>query len=223
MKIKLVDTLSAIALVCSTGVGQDIPLHDKVVTFTNLSGKLFDKVVITKGDLDGVIWRSEVSSGRVSYLDLYPGLLESWGIPTNRIDVAARRKHHRAALSQAEISQLRAEAIQKQQEWEAGAPARAAADAEKKHNDKIADLQAEIQTLDRAIAHDQAVLDQRRDYYINTPDEFYSATDNSHGPSVADTATTRLQAVRQAQAAIASEKSQLELLRAQLNEASRQR
>jgi|SRR5579862_2270286 len=79
---------------------QDIILSNKTATFTNLQGRVFQAVQLIRGDWDGVIWRDGVGGGRVCYTNLNPAMLEAWGIPTNRIEIA-RTRAARKALSDA--------------------------------------------------------------------------------------------------------------------------
>src|ERR1039458_5942867 len=80
--------------------GQDtITFTNKLITFTNLQGKVFRDVRLVRADLDGIIYRETVGvgGGRVCYTNLSLGLLESLDIPTNRIAVAKARADHQAA------------------------------------------------------------------------------------------------------------------------------
>jgi hypothetical protein len=77
-----------------------LDLRSHIATFTNLQGQAFSNVTLIRADLDGVLWRKEASGGRVCYTNLDLGLLELWGIPTNRAEIAsrARRKDRGSAF-----------------------------------------------------------------------------------------------------------------------------
>src|SRR6516162_8107307 len=75
---------------------QDIMFTNKTVSFSNLQGKAFIQVELVRADLDGLIWRSGSSAGRVCYTNLELSLLESLHIPTNRIAVSRVRAESRA-------------------------------------------------------------------------------------------------------------------------------
>ena len=81
----------------SAALAQDITFTNRVATFTNLQGSVYRDVTLVKGDLDGVVWREGAGGGRVSYTNLSPALLETWGIPTNRIENAHARALRKAA------------------------------------------------------------------------------------------------------------------------------
>src|SRR3569832_25142 len=76
---------------------QDILLTNQTGTFTNLEGSVVSAVQLVRADGDGVIWVDGASGGRVCYTNLHPSLLEKWGIPTNRIQVARERADDKAA------------------------------------------------------------------------------------------------------------------------------
>src|SRR5215472_10990400 len=88
--------LIAVAGAMLSASAEDIIFTNKVATFTNLQGKVFKSVQLVKGDLDGVIWRDEASGGRICYTNLHADILESWGISSNRIDIALARAQHKA-------------------------------------------------------------------------------------------------------------------------------
>ena len=92
------DLVAIIALITLQAHAADlIDLKQRVATFTNLQGEAFSQVTLIHGDLDGVVWRKDASGGRVCYTNLAPSLLETFGIPTNRIDVARERAVAHAA------------------------------------------------------------------------------------------------------------------------------
>jgi regulator of protease activity HflC (stomatin/prohibitin superfamily) len=177
MKWKQIPTL----LLCFEYIGasnsQDINLTNRVTSFTNLQGQAFTDVQLVRGDLDGVIWRKESGGGRVCYTNLSPMLLEAWGIPTNRIEIARARVERRASSS----AQEKAWALKQAQQDTA---ARAKADAEEaamaprkaKAEQMAADAQAianlEQQIRDakarmrraKAVAHDYNKANLYNDY-----------------------------------------------------------
>lgn len=148
--MRLIWIAFSFATIC---MSQDIQFTDRVVTFTNLQGNLFEGVSLIKADLDGVIWRKEASGGRVIFTNLSPELIESWGIPTNRIAIARERAaksaaNHSAMLHERAID-AQSEAIAKESQrraWEAGAPARALLQQIQTDLKAIEDLQAWIET-----------------------------------------------------------------------------
>ena len=77
-------------------ISQDITFNDKVATFTNLQGQVYQHVHLVRGDRDGLIWRDGASGGRICYTNLHPDLLESFGISSNRIEVARVRAEQKA-------------------------------------------------------------------------------------------------------------------------------
>jgi len=84
-------------LVCGfvgVALGQDaITFTNKVVTFTNLQAHVYREVQLVRADMDGIIYRETVGvgGGRVYYTNLSAGVLESLGIPTNRVASAKPR------------------------------------------------------------------------------------------------------------------------------------
>jgi len=74
----------------------DITFTNKTATFTNLQGQLYRRVQLVRGDLDGLIWRDKASGGRICYTNLHPDLLESFGISSDRIEIARARAQHKA-------------------------------------------------------------------------------------------------------------------------------
>ena len=111
-------TLALWATVCLTALSDDITFTNRTANFTDLEGRIYSRVQLVRGDLDGLIWRRGASGGRICYTNLDPCLLESFGISTNRIAIAQERAEHKAvadaryrtlALAEAR-SQLRARA-----------------------------------------------------------------------------------------------------------------
>ena len=65
-----------IAFFAGAALAQDITFTNRVATFTNLQGTVYKDVTITKGDLDGIVWREGAGGGRICYTNLSPALLE---------------------------------------------------------------------------------------------------------------------------------------------------
>jgi hypothetical protein len=94
MKAALILVFSAVSAL--VGPAQDMLLTNSTATFRTLEGKTFYNVTLVKGDLDGIIWRSGASGGRICYTNFDPELLASWGVGSNRLDVALARAQHKA-------------------------------------------------------------------------------------------------------------------------------
>jgi len=78
-------------------VAQDIEFTNRVASFSNLEGQYYFKVTLVKGDLDGLVWRDEKGGGgRICYTNLPADLLDSLGIPPERVDIARDRAEHKA-------------------------------------------------------------------------------------------------------------------------------
>lgn len=90
----MICAFAAVSVIVSPA--EDILFTNRTATFRTLDGKTFYNVALVKGDLDGVIWRTGASGGRVCYTNLPPRLLQSWGINTNRIDLALARAQRKA-------------------------------------------------------------------------------------------------------------------------------
>ncbi len=84
------------ATVCLTALSDDITFTNQTANFTDLEGRIYSRVQLVRGDLDGLIWRRGASGGRICYTNLDPCLLESFGISTNRIAIAQERAEHKA-------------------------------------------------------------------------------------------------------------------------------
>lgn len=154
-----------------------IEFTNKVATFTNLQGEVFTKVLLQRGDLDGVIWRNGVSGGRVCYTNLHPALLKEWGIPSNRIDIA-RTRAQRKAIDRANyhaiaVAEARAQAVAKAKEdaeLKAAAEVKAVSERKKSDLEAIEDLERQIESAKsrmrkaKAIAHDYNEANAGNDY-----------------------------------------------------------
>ena len=103
MENKIAEAMKWIAvalLLAAKGVqaqsGDTIDLKDATVTFTNLHAEVYTNVTLVRGNLDGVTYFCDDGGGFVSYTNLSPDLLTQWGIPTNRIGIAAQRAADKA-------------------------------------------------------------------------------------------------------------------------------
>ena len=76
--------------------GSDITFTNRIASFTNLQGQVYRRVLLIRGDDDGLIWRDGVSGGRVCYTNLHPDVLEYFGISSNRIEIARLRAEKKA-------------------------------------------------------------------------------------------------------------------------------
>ena len=73
-------------LFSSAVLAQDITFTNRVVTFTNLQGTVYEGVTLVKGGPDAIIWRDGATGGKIYYTNLSPSLLRWWGIPTSADD-----------------------------------------------------------------------------------------------------------------------------------------
>jgi hypothetical protein len=183
----------ACAMSCSA---QEITFTNFSATFTNNEGRIFSNVTLSKADLDGVIWRSEASAGRISFTNLSAELLTAWRIPTNRIQIASERAAKRAATAKREHLEMVQAAIAAKIEIER-------AESEKANTDRLEEAKKEqqekleqITRLRADISWHKQVRDRAWDRYKYTRKDAFSVTANSRGGAVADTAATRRATVR---------------------------
>jgi regulator of protease activity HflC (stomatin/prohibitin superfamily) len=106
-----------------------INLTNRNETLTNLQGQVYSNVDLVRADLDGVVYRSESGGGRISYTNLSPARLETLGIPTNRIAVAAERAAMNAEQRKADYEHRLEQAAANQQQAEKRMQAQAQAQA----------------------------------------------------------------------------------------------
>ena len=130
-------------------VAQEIVFTNRIATFTNLQGRAYTGVWLVKGDLDGVIWREAegAGGGRVSYTNLNAALLDSWGIPTNRIETAKIRAGQKA-VKDAQYRAFLEKAAR-------GDPAKAAA--------FYAEIERQRKAQEAARARAQAAMDRKQE------------------------------------------------------------
>jgi hypothetical protein len=172
------DLVAMLALITLQAQASDlIDLKQRVTTFTNLQGEAFSGVSLVHGDLDGVVWRKDASGGRVCYTNLALPLLEAWGIPTNRFEVARTRAaakatafaQRRAAMAVGAAAEAQERAKQEAQ-WRAGQPAREKGAERERDAQEIATLETQITDAEakmrraRAIAYDYNRANVYNDY-----------------------------------------------------------
>ncbi|MCX6929397.1 MAG: hypothetical protein NT154_40210 [Verrucomicrobia bacterium] len=105
-------------------LAQDIIFTNRTATFTNLDGRLYTNVTLVKATADGIIWKGD-GMGMVPYTKLSPEMVESFGIPQERVEQAKAKAAKKAQPRwNSEASGLKAEAASKrhqaQLEIEAG-------------------------------------------------------------------------------------------------------
>lgn len=195
----------------------NVTFTNLTLTFTNLQGTTYSNATLLRADLDGIIWRSEGSGGRICFTNLAPEFLAKLGIPEARIDVAALRAAHKA-VSDAQYRAARDKAAQDQVQAQKAAKEKQAAQerADAPRKERNAQMQkdlAEIQRLTAQIVSDIARRDALWDYYVHTDDNYTSVTVGSRGGS-ADTAATRLANARAIDRQLELERQTLATLRA---------
>lgn len=84
--------------VCSVAAqtSDNIDLKNITATFTNRQNVTYTNVTLSQANMDGVIYMCDSGGGLISYTNLSPDLLEQWGIPTNRIQMAEERAGEKA-------------------------------------------------------------------------------------------------------------------------------
>ena len=114
MKVGVLFVLAAMAF--APAPAQDLVFTNRTVTFSNLQGQHYRNVQLVRADLDGLIWRDGPSGGRICYTNLDPGLLESLGISSNRIDIA-RARAEKKAVADAQYHALRVAEARNPNRW----------------------------------------------------------------------------------------------------------
>ena len=113
-------TLVCLALLVSTCAfsGTDIDLGGKVVTFTNLQGRVFAEVKLEQANLDGVIYSltNGAGGGMVKFKDLSTNFLASLNIPPDRLQIAQQREQASADQKRRYAAAVRALALKQQQQ-----------------------------------------------------------------------------------------------------------
>lgn len=138
---------------------------NRVVTFTNLEGRIFRNVALVRADLDGLVWRSGASGGRVCYTNIAPDVLLPLGIPTNRIAVARARAELKSVADArryaADVAAANAKAAadeRERAEWLAGAPARDREAQRQADLAKIKALSDKISAAEYDLRHQEAAV-----------------------------------------------------------------
>jgi hypothetical protein len=102
---------------CALGAG-DIDLGGKQMTFTNLSGRVYDNVILKHATMDGVIYSftNGAGGGMVRYRDLSTNFLTSLNIPLDRVQTAEARQKADAEAKLRYAAAVRALALQQQEQ-----------------------------------------------------------------------------------------------------------
>jgi hypothetical protein len=146
-------------LLAGAALAQDITFTNKTMTFTNLEGRVYTNVTLVKANRDGIIWRGD-GAGLVSFTNLSSALLESLGIPGERIEQAKARAAQRAASDAQRRAAIAAQSKVEQEanaKWRAEAPARAREAQRKADLEAIKTLEAQIEVADSQVRHADAV------------------------------------------------------------------
>ena len=137
-------TLVWLALLVSVRAfcGTDIDLGGKVLTFTNLQGRVFAEVKLEHANLDGVIYSltNGAGGGMVKFKDLDTNFLASLNIPPERLQIAQQREKADAQRKLQYDAAVRALAL-KQRQQAALAASNALAQAEAATNTPAAGTQ----------------------------------------------------------------------------------
>jgi hypothetical protein len=72
-----------VGLAISTPAQTDTDLKLRTVTFTNLQGRVFENVRLSRANKDGVVYLTDDGGGMVLYTNLSPDLLAMWNLKTN--------------------------------------------------------------------------------------------------------------------------------------------
>jgi hypothetical protein len=154
-------TLSAVA--ADTNI---IDLQQQPFAITNLQGKAQYGKLLT-ADLDGVLYHMPdgIWRNRISYTNLTPAMLEMWGIPTNRIQIAIERAQKKKLADKAYEESLAAQYRQGAEDREAMNAAAAEQAAKEAAMKPYRDIDAQKKLIQQL----QARWDQLHDYYKDTP------------------------------------------------------
>jgi hypothetical protein len=96
--------IPALTLTATAETNSVITFTNRYETITNLQGHVYEQVELVRADLDGIVYRCEGGGGRISYTNMSPDKLESLGIDTNRIAIAAERAAMNAAQRKADYA-----------------------------------------------------------------------------------------------------------------------
>jgi hypothetical protein len=131
--MKLITGLLVVAflLFCLKADGQDrIELGHRIATLTNLEGRVYQRVQLVAGTLDGIIYEPEsgAGAGMISYTNLSAETLQGYGIPTNRISELKDRldkvelRHQQLEKQRQEFEMQRQQAAQQAAAYAAAHP-----------------------------------------------------------------------------------------------------
>ena len=105
--------LLALVLLEGSVLAQDILFNNRTAIFTNLDGRLYTNVTLVKATEDGIIWEGD-GLGMVPYTKLSPEVLESFGVPHERVEQAkAKAAKNAKPRLKSDASGLTAEAASK--------------------------------------------------------------------------------------------------------------
>lgn len=109
MKASVLLVPALLLTLLSASASDVIDLGRRPASFKDLQGREYNALLL-KADLDGVIYveNGTTGGGRISYTNLAPATLESWGVPTNRISAASDRISAKAKMD-AQARTLQAE------------------------------------------------------------------------------------------------------------------
>lgn len=122
MKALLAVCIGSLVSICAADQ-KDIDLGGKLMTFTNLQGRIYENVRLERGTLDGVIYSltNGAGGGMVKYKDLSTNFLSDLNIPADRVQIAQQRDVVRAEQKQRYDAEVRALALKQQQQEELAA------------------------------------------------------------------------------------------------------
>jgi hypothetical protein len=92
------------ALFAGAALAQDITFTNKTATFTNLEGRVYNKVTLVKATDYGIVWKGD-GMGLVHYTNLSPAVLTSLGIGLERVQRAQALLARRSAQDTRERQQ----------------------------------------------------------------------------------------------------------------------
>ena len=114
--------------------GADIDLKERVATFTNLQGRIYENVTLRRANKDGVIYSTDNGGGMVLYTNLNPNQLAAWNLSTNLAqEYLDRLEWKRQAKIQAELDRQHEAELDRQEK----ARAQRAADEYRRTNQVI--------------------------------------------------------------------------------------
>lgn len=156
--MKTAALLTLLAISAFAGDTNVIDLKRQPFAITNLQGKAQSGLLLS-ADLDGVLYQmpppNDSWRNRISYTNLSPTLLEKWGIPTNRIQIAKKRAEEKATANKkynADLAEQRRQMAEQNAEAQQIAAIQdadaAVARSKKEKAERIADLKQRIPQLE---------------------------------------------------------------------------